>query len=89
MATNNRKSVIETQAVESKAPEVDSHAVKTKEEPKVQESTYTAAELAAAHKTFGTSYEIVATAMKLSGKERATAKEAKEIIENFKNKEVK
>ena len=83
MATNNRKPVNETPVATEAAEKPKSAQVKA------QESSYTAAELAAGHKTFGTSYEIVATALKLSGKERATVKEAKEIIENFKNKEVK
>lgn len=54
-----------------------------------QQSTYTARELAAAHKVFDTSYALVKTALKIAGKERATIAEAKDIIEKFKNKEVK
>lgn len=76
MATNNRKSV--TEATKEA----------TKSEPKV-ESIYTAAELAGAYKTFKTSYAIVATALKLAGKKEATVSEAKKIIDEFKNKEVK
>lgn len=53
------------------------------------ESVYSAAELAKAHKTFNTSHEIVATALKLAGKKTATITEAKNIIEDFKKKEVK
>lgn len=101
MATNNRKPVEttaeESKVVETKATENESKAaekpknapVKTKAKPKPQESTYPVEELAKAHKTFDASYAIASAALKLSGKERATFKEAKEIIETFKNKEVK
>lgn len=53
------------------------------------ESVYAAAELAKNHKAFNTSYEIVDVALRLAGKEEATFAEAKNIIEKFKNKEVK
>lgn len=76
MATNNNKSVTDAKS-------------KTAEETKPQESVYTAAELTNAHKIFNTSHEIVAVALKLAGKEKATVTEAKAIIEEFKNKEVK
>lgn len=98
MATNNKKSVIDaTPEMEPKSSEYGSMTdekaknatVKTTDEHKTQESVYTAAELARAHKTFHTSYEIVAVALKIAGKERATVSEAKEIVEKFKNKEVK
>lgn len=100
MATNNKKSVAPpevTPEIESKAQELGSKAaesapksgVKTTNEPTAQESIYQAEELARAHKVFDTSYEIVATALKLAGKEKATVTEAKEIVENFKTKEVK
>ena len=55
----------------------------------VNESVYTAEELAQNHKFFKTSYEIVVIALQSAGKKAATITEAKEIIENFKNKEVK
>lgn len=55
----------------------------------VNESVYTAEELAANHKVFKTSYEIVAVALRLAGKNAATLTEAKQIIEKFKTKEVK
>lgn len=55
----------------------------------VNESVYTAEELAQNHKFFNTSYEIVAIALQLAGKQAATVTEAKTIIEKFKNKEVK
>jgi hypothetical protein len=57
--------------------------------PNVNESVYTATELAENHKVFNTSYEIVAVALRIAGKEAATFTEAKSIIEKFKSKEVK
>lgn len=66
--------------------------VPVKKEPKVPavtESVYTAKELADNHKAFKTSREIVVVALRLAGKETATFKEAQNIIEKFKNKEVK
>lgn len=56
---------------------------------KVNESIYSAEELAKNHKLFKTSYEIVAVALHKAGKKEATFTEAKNIIENFKNREVK
>ena len=58
-------------------------------EARVNESVYAAAELAANHKVFKTSREIVEIALRQAGKTSATFTEAKAIIENFKNKEVK
>ena len=58
-------------------------------EQHVNESVYTAAELADNHKFFNTSREIVTIALRLAGKEAATITEAKKIIEKFKTKEVK
>lgn len=58
-------------------------------EAKVNESIYTAEDLAKNHKLFKTSYEIVAVALHKAGKKEATFTEAKKIIENFKNREVK
>lgn len=55
----------------------------------VNESVYTAAELADNFKAFKTSREIVVIALSRAGKKCATFTEAKEIIDNFKNKEVK
>ena len=52
-------------------------------------SVYTAEELAKNHNAFGTSYEIVAVALRLAGKKAATFDEAKAIVEKFKTKEVK
>lgn len=76
MATHHTKPVKETSAPKEAAKQPT-------------ESIYPAEELARAHKTFRTSYEIVATALKIAGVEKATVAQAKEIIENFKNKEVK
>ncbi len=98
MATNNNKPVTGTQGdTEPKTKENGSKVAlnataagdRTKTEPKTQESTYTAAELAKAHKTLGASYEIVVVALKQAGKARATVSEAKEIVERFKTREVK
>lgn len=95
MATNNKKPVTEVTAEESKAADSGSKKVektaKTAAKPtsEAKESTYSVAELANAHKIFDASYEIVAVALKIAGKERATEAEAKAIVEEFKNKEVK
>lgn len=59
------------------------------EAPKTQESVYSASELADNYKLFGTSREIVAVALRCAGKKAATFSDAKRIIQNFKNKEVK
>lgn len=56
---------------------------------KVNESIYTAEELAANHKLFKTSYEIVVVALRKAGKKAASFTEAQKIIENFKKREVK
>lgn len=58
-------------------------------EEKVNESIYSADELAKNHKLFKTSYEIVAVALRKAGKKEATFSEAQKIIEKFKNREVK
>lgn len=84
MATNHTKPV--TEAKTEAKPEA---AEKAKKKEAIVESVYEAEELAKAHKVFNTSYEIVATALKLAGKDKATVTEAKEIIEKFKTKEVK
>ena len=74
MAADNRKSVTEkAKSTHASGPV----------------STYTIAELTKAHKIFNASHEIVAVALKLAGVERATVEEAKKLIEEFKNKEVK
>lgn len=70
----------------AKAQEV---AVEEPVKAPVAESIYTAAELAANHRVFKVSREIVVVALRLAGKKTATFEEAKTIIETFKNKEVK
>lgn len=77
MATSEKKVVAE--AVK------ESPAVRSQ----VNESVYTAEELASNHKYFKTSYEVVAVALRMAGKKTATASEAEKIIEKFKNREVK
>ena len=57
--------------------------------PVKAESVYSAEELAHNYKAFHTSREIVSVALRLAGKTAATYPEAKTIIDNFKNKEVK
>lgn len=64
-------------------------SIETPKRARPNESIYTAEQLAENHKTFGTSYEIVAVALRLAGKTEATLSEAKTIIEKFKTKEVK
>jgi len=59
-----------------------------KAEP-VQESVYSAQELADNHKAFGTYREIVVVALRQAKMEKATFSEAKKVIDRFKNKEVK
>lgn len=80
MATDHRKSVEQEKAPKSGIRTEHEHA---------QVSTYTIEELTKAHKVFHTSHEIVAVALKLAGIKRATVEEARTIIEEFKNKEVK
>lgn len=65
--------------------------MENKKTPAVVEDVYTAEELADNHDVFHTSYEIVAIALRLAGKETATFAEARTIIDKFKtkNKEVK
>ena len=65
---------------------------KAKEAPAetpVNESVYTAEELAENFKVFKTSREIVEIALRIAGKKTATFAEAKTIIDKFKHKEVK
>lgn len=53
------------------------------------ESVYTASELAANCNLFGVNRDIVVIALRKAGKASYTFAEAKAIIDNFKNKEVK
>lgn len=59
-----------------------------KAEEEKNESVYTIDELANGHKVLDASFEIVETALKLAGKKEATLKEAKKIVDEFKNREV-
>ena len=61
----------------------------TVETAPAQDSVYTIAELADNHKIFGTFREIVVVALREAGESAYTFAEARKIIENFKNKEVK
>ena len=78
MAKNKEK------ATEAVAVEAKIETVKP-----VVESVYSAVELANNHKIFNTYREIVVVALAKAGKDQATISEAKKIIEDFKNKEVK
>lgn len=53
------------------------------------EPLYTAAQLTEGYREFGTSRAIVACALKLAGKDKATLAEARKIIDTFRKKEVK
>lgn len=53
------------------------------------EPLYTAAQLADGYREFGTSRAVVASALKLAGKDKATLAEARKIIDTFRKKEVK
>lgn len=57
--------------------------------PVAKESVYTVEDLIAGFKAFKTSKEIVVVALRQAGKKTATFSEAKNIIDKFKNKEVK
>ena len=54
----------------------------------VQESVYSAQDLAANYKTFGVPKEIVTVALRQAGKPVYTFPEAKRIVETFSKKEV-
>lgn len=53
------------------------------------EPLYTATQLADGYREFGTSRAIVACALKLAGREKATLAEARKIVDAFRKKEVK
>ena len=80
-----------TETVESAVEEIQEEApkVETKVPAPPAESVYTAADLVENHKVFNASREIVSIALRMAGKDAATFTEAKNIIEKFKNKEVK
>lgn len=50
---------------------------------------YTAEELAANHKVFKTSREIVVVALKLAKKDKATVEETQKLVDELKNRRVK
>lgn len=63
---------------------------KAKETKKVFEATYTIPELVEAAKSeFNTTSIVVRAALAKAGKESYTMREAKQLVERFKNKEVK
>lgn len=70
------------------------HAVESANEPvkeasaKPVESIYSAEELIENHSVFRVAREIVVVALKKANKEFATYAEAKEIIDNFKNRRI-
>lgn len=78
---------------DAEAKKKQPQAAKTPEakapEAKAPESEYPTRELIAGHKAFGVPKEIAAVALKLKGIEQATFAEAKKIIDEFKNREVK
>ncbi|MCI8414903.1 MAG: oligoribonuclease [Ruminiclostridium sp.] len=53
------------------------------------EPLYSATQLADGHQEFGTSRAVVASALKLAGKDKATLAEARKLIDTFRKKEVK
>lgn len=53
------------------------------------EPAYSVAELVQAAKTFGTTPDMIRAAFAVAGKKEATEKEAKQLIDRFKKKEVK
>lgn len=78
---------------DAEAKKKQPQAAKTPEakapEAKAPESVYPIRELVSGYKAFGVPKEIAAVALKLKGIEQATFAEAKKIIEEFKNREVK
>jgi hypothetical protein len=89
MAKETSKVVETAETVETKAEVAQEPATK-KEQKTLQESVYSASELAAnAKKVFGTRQECVAAALKAAGKTECTVTEAKEIVGKFLKREVK
>ena len=94
-----KKNTAADQAEEVEVIEIPAEVIEALDAPVVEEkkpakakpveSEYTAEELAANYKVFKTSYAVVIVALRLAGKKTATLSEAKKIIEEFKNKEVK
>lgn len=72
--------------------ETEKKEVKVAKVEKIQkayEATYTIAELVEASSQFGTNRVVVRAALSKAGKEAYTMKEAKQLIEKMKNKEVR
>lgn len=69
-------------------PEVKAD-IPMKNPKKEYEATYTIAELVDAHAEFKTTRVVVRAALSKAGKEAYTLKEAKQLIERMKNKEVR
>lgn len=72
--------------------ETEKKEVKVAKAEKIQkayEATYTIAELVEASSRFGTNRVVVRAALSKAGKEAYTMKEAKQLIEKMKNKEVR
>ena len=89
MAKETSKVVETAETVETKAEVAQEPATK-KGQKTLQESVYSASELAAnAKKVFGTRQECVAAALKAAGKTECTVTEAKEIVGKFLKREVK
>lgn len=83
--TKTEETVSKTQKNVAKQSETVSKPKKS-----VSESTYTVDEFMAAPKTLGiTSPDIIRAAFLSAGKSTATVEEAKNIVNKFKNKEVK
>lgn len=89
MAKETTKEARAAETAETKAEVAQEPATK-KEQKTLQESVYSASELAAnAKKVFGTRQECVAAALKAAGKTECTVTEAKEIVGKFLKREVK
>ena len=89
MAKETSKEIRTAETTETKA-EVAQEQAPDKEQKTLQESVYSASELAAnAKKVFGTRQECVAAALKAAGKTECTVTEAKEIVGKFLKREVK
>lgn len=89
MAKETSKVVETAETAETKAEVAQEQATK-KEQKTLQESVYSASEMAAnAKKVFGTRQECVAAALKAAGKTECTVTEAKEIVGKFLKREVK
>lgn len=93
MAAKNKESVETAESVQleeiAESVERVETAAPVKPAPAPAESVYSAEDLIANFKAFKTSKEIVTVALRQAGIKTATFTEAKNIIDKFKNKEVK